>query len=120
MIVEIDDQSNRGKLRTNKDESFIINTGEHIPIGLSLAIYYLETEKCHISKFSDLFNFCGRDLEKFALLLRKGVMCYEYIDSREKLKEKSSPPKEKIFSRLIKTRNMCKVSERKRRLCVFL
>ena len=73
-----------------------------------MAIYYLETEKCHISEFSDLFNFCGRDLEKFALLLRKGVMCYEYIDSRGKLKEKSSPPKEKFFSRLIKTRNMCK------------
>ena len=37
--------------------------------------------KYHISKFSDLFNFCQKDLKKFALLLRKGVMSYECIDS---------------------------------------
>ena len=48
------------------------------------------------SKLSDLFDFCDKDLTKFVLLLRKRVMCYEYIDSWQKLKEKSLPPKEKF------------------------
>ena len=50
-----------------------------------------------MSKFSDLFNFFEKDLEKFALLLRKGVMCFECTDSWKKLKEKSLPTKEKFF-----------------------
>lgn len=36
----------------------------------------------HISKFPDLSTFCGIDLEKFVLLLRKSVICYEFIDSQ--------------------------------------
>ena len=47
-----------------------------------------------------MFNFFGRDLEKLALLLTNSVICYEYIDSREKLKEKLSPRKKNFFSRL--------------------
>ena len=39
--------------------------------------------KYHLSKFPDLFNFYKKDLEKFALLLRKGVLCSEYIHSWE-------------------------------------
>ena len=54
----------------------------------------------HISKFFDLFNFCKKDLDKIALLVTEGVMCYEYIDSWKKSKEKSLPSKEKIFSSL--------------------
>ena len=38
--------------------------------------------------------------EKIILLLRKGVMCYEYIASWGKCKEISLPLKEKFFSRL--------------------
>ena len=48
----------------------------------------------HISKFLDLFNFCKKGLEKIALLVTEGVMCYEYIDSWKKSKEKSLPSKE--------------------------
>ena len=54
----------------------------------------------HISKFVDLFNFCKKDLDKIALLVTEGVMCYEYIDSWKKSKEKSLPSKEKFFSSL--------------------
>ena len=52
--------------------------------------FYFECEKLkkiaisaeyHISKFLDLFNFCEKDLEKFTLLLRKTVICFECIDS---------------------------------------
>ena len=54
----------------------------------------------HISKFVDLFNFCKKDFDKIALLVTEGVMCYEYIDSWKKSKEKSLPSKEKFFSSL--------------------
>ena len=34
-----------------------------------------------IEKFSNTYQFCNKDLNTFALLLRKGVYPYEYMDS---------------------------------------
>ena len=34
-----------------------------------------------IKKFSSVYQFCNGDLNKFILLLRKGVYPYEYMDS---------------------------------------
>ena len=45
-------------------------------------------------KFPNTYQFCNKDLNKFVLLLRKGVYPYEYIDSWEKFKETSLPDKE--------------------------
>ena len=42
MIVKTDDQSKLKKSIENTDKSFTIKTGDHIPIGFALAIYYLE------------------------------------------------------------------------------
>ena len=58
------------------------------------------SSKYYIIKFINHFKLFGKDLEKFALLLRKSVMCYESIDSWGKLEEKLLPPKEKLFSKL--------------------
>ena len=49
-----------------------------------------------IEKFPRMHKFCNGDLNKFVLLLRKGVYPYEYIDSWERFNENSLPPK-KIF-----------------------
>ena len=46
-----------------------------------------------------------KDLEKFIILLRKGVICYTYIDSWEKYNETSLPANEKFFS-LLKNRRI--------------
>ena len=58
--------------------------------------------------------FAGKDLNKFALLLREGVYPYEYIDSWERLNEEPVLNKEYYYSQLNKeviikkTANMCK------------
>ena len=49
-----------------------------------------------IEKFPRMYQFCNGDLNKFVLLLRKGVYPYEYMDSWERFNETSLPSK-KIF-----------------------
>ena len=51
-------------------------------------------------KFPIVHQFCKSDLNKFVLLLRKGVYHYEYIDSCEKFNETTLPPKESFYSKL--------------------
>ena len=47
-----------------------------------------------------MYSFCNNDLNKFILLLRKGVYPYEYMDSWEKFNETSLPSKEDFYSNL--------------------
>ena len=51
-----------------------------------------------VKKFPSIYEFCDGDLNKFILLLRKGVYPYEYIDSWEKFDETTLPPKEAFYS----------------------
>ena len=53
-----------------------------------------------IEKFPRMYQFCNGDLNKFVLLLRKGVYPYEYMDSWETFNETSSPPKKDFYSEL--------------------
>ena len=50
-----------------------------------------------IEKFPTMYQFCNGNLNKFDLLLRKGVHPYEYMDSWDRFNETSLPPK-KIFT----------------------
>ena len=54
-----------------------------------------------IKKFPRMYKFCNGDLNKFVLLLRKGVYPYEYMDSWERFNETSLPPKKDFYSKLI-------------------
>ena len=54
-----------------------------------------------IEKFPNTYQFCNGDLNKFVLLLRKGVYPYEYMDSWERFNETSLPPKKDFYSELI-------------------
>ena len=53
-----------------------------------------------IKKLKNTFSFCNSDLNKFILLLRKGVYPYEYMDSWERFNETSLPSKEDFYSNL--------------------
>ena len=53
-----------------------------------------------VKKFPNIYKFCDGDLNKFALLLRKGVYPYEYMDSWERFNETSLPPKKASYSKL--------------------
>ena len=53
-----------------------------------------------IEKFPRIYQFCNGDLNKFLLLLRKGVYPYEYMDSWERFDETSLPDKTAFYSEL--------------------
>ena len=53
-----------------------------------------------IKKFSSIYQFFNNDLNKFILLLRKGVYPYEDMNSWKKIDEITLPPKEDFYSEL--------------------
>ena len=55
-----------------------------------------------IKKFSNTYQLCNNDQNKFELLLRKGVYPYQYMDSWKRFKEESLPDKESFNTELNK------------------
>ena len=53
-----------------------------------------------INKFCNIYQLCNKDLNKFALLLKKGVYPHKYMDSWKRFKEESLPNKESFYSEL--------------------
>ena len=58
------------------------------------------TQTSLIKKFHNTYQLYNNDPNNFALLLRKGVYPYEYMDSWERFKEESFPDKESFYSKL--------------------
>ena len=52
-------------------------------------IYEKDFNKELINRFANTYEFGNGDINKFALLLRKGVYPYEYMDSWERFDETS-------------------------------
>ena len=48
----------------------------------------------------NIYEFCNEDINKFVLLLRKGIYPYEYMDSWERFDETSLPDKEAFYNSL--------------------
>ena len=53
-----------------------------------------------IKRFVNTYEFCNKDINKFILLLRKGVYPYEYMDNWERFDETLLPNKEAFYSNL--------------------
>ena len=62
--------------------------------------YKKKINKELIKRFASTYSFCNNDLNKFILLLRKGVYPYEYMDNWERFNETSLPSKESFYSNL--------------------
>ena len=62
--------------------------------------YEKEFNKELIERFANTYKFCNNDINKFIMLLRKGVYAYEYIDGWDKFNEKIIPSKELFYSNL--------------------
>ena len=62
--------------------------------------YKKEINKELIKRFASTYKFCNNDLNKFLMLLRKGVYPYEYMDGWDKFNETSIPSKESFYSNL--------------------
>ena len=53
-----------------------------------------------IEKFPKMYKFCDGNINKFVMLLRKGVYPYEYMDSWEKFNGTSLPAKKDFYCEL--------------------
>ena len=71
--------------------------------------YRMKFNKLLIKRFASIYEFCDTDttgsssserINKFVLLLRKGVYTYEYMDTWERFNEISLPSKEDFYSNL--------------------
>ena len=51
-------------------------------------------------RFKNTYNFCNGDIDKFMLLLRKGVYTYEYMDDWSRFDEEQLPDKSDFYSSL--------------------
>ena len=64
--------------------------------------YKKEIIKELIERFASTYKFCNNDLNKFVMLLRKGVYPYEYMAGWDKFNETSIPSKESLYRNLTK------------------
>ena len=62
--------------------------------------YEKDFNKELIERFANIYELCNGDLNKFILLLKKGVYPYEYMDNWERFYETSLPDKESFYSSL--------------------
>ena len=62
--------------------------------------YRKKINKELIKRFAGTYEFCNKDLNKFIVLLRKGVYPYEYMNNWERFNETSLPNKESFYSNL--------------------
>ena len=62
--------------------------------------YEKDFNKDLIQRFANIYEFCNGVLNKFILLLRKGIYPYEYIDSWQRFDKTSLPDKEAFYSNL--------------------
>ena len=62
--------------------------------------YEKEFNEAVARRFESNYRLCDKDINKFRLILRKGVYLYEYIDSCQIFNETSLPDKKEFYRNL--------------------
>ena len=89
-----DCESNLDYIKIKKNEKLLMKS-------FNCNTYYKKKfNKDLMKKLKNTCSFCNNDLNKFILLLRKGVYPYEYMDSWERFNETSLPRKKEFYSNL--------------------
>ena len=89
-----DCESNLDYIKILKNEKLLLKC-------FNCNIYYEKKFNKDLMKtFKNTYSFCNNDLNKFMLLLRKGVYPYEYMDGWERFNETSLPSKKEFYSNL--------------------
>ena len=62
--------------------------------------YSRKVSKKLTKKFKNTYRFCNEDIDKFMLLLRKGVYPYDYIDDWSRFDEETLPDQSDSYNSL--------------------
>ena len=62
--------------------------------------YKQDFNKELVKRFVNIYAFCNGDINKFILLLKKGVYPYEYMDNCKRFDETSFPDEKDFYSSL--------------------
>ena len=90
----VDCKSNLNYVRITKNEKLLLKC-------FNCDSYYKKKfNKDLIKTFKNTYSFCNNGLNRFVLLLRKGVYPYEYADTWERFSEISLPSKKDFYSNL--------------------
>ena len=89
----------------NLDSNFVRNMKSDITRLSQFFSEYLEKKENILlldlkEKFPNTYRLANDDINKFSLLLRKGIHPYEYMDSWEKFEETELPLKKGFYSEL--------------------
>ena len=82
--------------RTYKKYNWFGEEKKLLPLRKEELKSYQDAKVCYIYTF----KLSNNDINKFLLLLRKGVYPYEYMDDWEKFNETTLPEKEEFYSNL--------------------
>ena len=89
-----DCKSNLDYVRITKNKKLLLKC-------FNCNIYYKKKNYNYlIKKLKNTYSFCNNDLNKFVLLLRKGIYPYEYVDNWKRFNEKLLPSKKDFYSNL--------------------
>ena len=66
--------------------------------------YFKKIDEVLKKRFRNTFKFSNNNINKFILLLRKGVYPYEYMDDGEQFNETLFPERKEFYSNLNKKR----------------
>ena len=96
----INDKESKYKIRISDSYRFMQDSLSNLVHNLSeLKINKLDNDVL-IKRFYNTYQLSDNDINKFKLLLRKGVYLYEYMDSWKRFNETELPSKDRFYSTL--------------------